>query len=137
MFNTIMKNAFFQLALVTAARITRKPTRLLNLVAQSLVALRHQNLASMQASFREGLQDTGRLLAAYAQGKYRAVSPKVIVSIAAALVYFVNPFDLVPDALPALGLTDDFAILSWVCQNLSAQLNAFREWERSAVAVPV
>lgn len=129
-----MKNAFFQLALVAAARITRKPARLLNLVAQSLLALRGRDIASLQASFRLALQDTGRMLTAYAQGRYRVVSPKVIVSMAAALVYFVNPLDLIPDTLPALGLTDDFAVITWVYQSLSTHMEAFREWEKATDA---
>ncbi|MBC7386290.1 MAG: DUF1232 domain-containing protein [Cryobacterium sp.] len=31
-----------------------------------------------------------------------------------ALVYFINPIDLVPDYLGPIGLVDDFAVLSWV-----------------------
>jgi uncharacterized membrane protein YkvA (DUF1232 family) len=36
-----------------------------------------------------------------------------------ALVYFVNPFDLIPDALVGVGYLDDFAVLALVCSYLA------------------
>ncbi|MBL7852427.1 MAG: DUF1232 domain-containing protein [Cyclobacteriaceae bacterium] len=129
-----MANPFFQLAMASAARIAGKPGRIIRLVAQSAMALRHQDLRSVSASLQTGLIDIARLLTAYARGRYRVLPTKAVISMAAALMYFLNPFDLIPDALPALGLTDDFAIVSWVYHNLASELTAFRDWEKVATS---
>ncbi len=125
-----MNNRFFQLALSGAARMVGHPSRLLLLAARAAIALRRVHVPSLTQA-GEQLAQAGRLVSAYAQGQYRKIPAKTIVAVTAALVYFLNPFDLVPDALPALGLTDDFAVLAWVHQSLSAEMTAFLQWEKS------
>ena len=39
--------------------------------------------------------------------------------VVAALVYLINPLDLIPDALPGIGLTDDLAVLVLTLERLS------------------
>jgi len=129
-----MANPFFTLAMNAASRIVGKPGRVLKLATQALLALRQLDPKAIGESARLRLNDLSRLLTAYAHGQYTAVPTRSLLSVVAALVYFLNPLDLVPDALPALGLTDDFAILSWVYHNLSAELSSFREWERNSFA---
>jgi uncharacterized membrane protein YkvA (DUF1232 family) len=36
----------------------------------------------------------------------------VRVALIAALAYFIDPFDLIPDVLPVIGLTDDAAVIA-------------------------
>lgn len=40
--------------------------------------------------------------------------------IVATLVYLINPFDAVPDALPGIGLADDAAAIALLLQRLAA-----------------
>ena len=40
--------------------------------------------------------------------------------IVVALVYLINPFDLVPDALPGVGLADDAAAIALLLHRLAA-----------------
>jgi len=47
----------------------------------------------------------------YAQGTYRKVPYRTMAVIAAALLYVLNPFDLIPDALPGVGLLDDATVV--------------------------
>lgn len=129
-----MANPFFSLAMAAARRLIGKPGRILALAGQSLLALRHTDPKAVSESLRLRLHDLSRLLTAYAQRRYTVIPTKSLLSVAAAMLYFLNPFDLVPDALPALGLTDDFAVLSWVYHNLSAELASFREWERGVIS---
>lgn len=124
-----MKNPIYHLALSAAARMTGKPARFVRLALRSFQAIRHLGPREVTESLRMRVNDFGRLLLAYGEGRYRAIPAQSIVSVAAALLYFLNPLDLIPDALPALGLTDDFAILSWVIQHLNGELAAFRNWE--------
>lgn len=52
------------------------------------------------------------LLAAYYCAFDRATPLPVKASLVGALAYFVLPADAVPDLLPALGFTDDAAVLA-------------------------
>lgn len=55
---------------------------------------------------------TEDLLAAYYCAFDRQTPMQVRVILLGALAYFVLPFDAVPDILPALGFTDDAAVLA-------------------------
>ncbi|RAI40775.1 YkvA family protein [Rhodoplanes roseus] len=54
------------------------------------------------------------LLAAYYCAFDRATPHHVRVALFGALAYFVLPSDLVPDFIPALGFTDDAAVIATV-----------------------
>lgn len=49
--------------------------------------------------------------------------------ILGAILYFLNPFDIVPDALPFIGYIDDVTILGWVISSLRSDIEDFRRWE--------
>jgi uncharacterized membrane protein YkvA (DUF1232 family) len=59
-------------------------------------------------------------LAAYYCSLDRATPLRVRASILGALVYFVTPADVLPDVLPALGFTDDAAVLAATLQLIAA-----------------
>jgi uncharacterized membrane protein YkvA (DUF1232 family) len=52
------------------------------------------------------------LLTVYYCAFDRATPTYVRVALIAALAYFIDPFDLMPDVLPIVGLTDDAAVLA-------------------------
>ena len=131
-----MKNKFFVLAISTASRFAGRPSRLLVLAARFIFELRRTKHTRLDvAATREKFGQLGRLVTAYARGKYRRIPLKPVISIAAAMLYFLNPFDLVPDAIPGLGITDDLAVLTWVYQSFVHELTAFREWEQTTAQV--
>lgn len=39
--------------------------------------------------------------------------------VVAALVYLINPLDMLPDTLPGVGLVDDMAVLAFALERLS------------------
>jgi len=51
--------------------------------------------------------------------------------VVAAILYFVVPFDAVPDFLFGWGLVDDAAVLSFVVAQIAGELDAFAEWQRA------
>jgi len=65
----------------------------------------------------------------YIDGSYRKVPFRTIASIAATLLYIVNPIDIVPDFIPGVGLLDDVLIIA-VCLRLVAKdLQDYRDWK--------
>jgi len=78
------------------------------------------------------LQTMLRLIRAYHRGEYRQVSNDALVWIIAALNYLVDPFDLIPDDTPFLGLVDDAHVVELVTDKTRRTLDAFMTWETAA-----
>lgn len=67
------------------------------------------------------------LVAAYAKGEYRNIPWKTIVYAIAAIIYFVNPFDIIPDFIFGVGFLDDAAVIAFVINAIREELEGFRE----------
>jgi uncharacterized membrane protein YkvA (DUF1232 family) len=80
-----------------------------------------------------------RMLRAYATGEYREVPWKTLVLVIGAVVYFVVPFDLVPDFIAGVGLLDDAAVIAWTVKSVRGDVASFCIWEekRGANREPV
>ncbi|MGZ4456261.1 MAG: YkvA family protein [Nocardioides sp.] len=70
-----------------------------------------------------------RLVVAYARGQYREIPPDSLVLVVAGLLYVVSPLDLIPDAVPVIGMADDAVVVGWVIRAVREELEAFRAWE--------
>lgn len=46
-----------------------------------------------------------------------------------ALIYFLSPFDLVPDFMGFIGFVDDVSVILAVYTKLKMEINIFLEWE--------
>lgn len=127
-----MKNRFFEIAMAQAARLLGKRGRILMLVTRLGEKMRQVNWSSIQREqVKLQLFTLGRLAKAYALGHYRDVPWKTMLVILAAVIYFINPLDLLPDMIPIAGLTDDFAVLLWVYNSLGTEIEKFQAWESS------
>ena len=80
------------------------------------------------ARVRDDLNLLLGLCAAWWRGEYRAVGRQALLSVVAALLYFLAPLDMVPDWLPGAGLLDDLAVLAWVMRTWHGELEAFKAW---------
>ncbi|MEE4361729.1 MAG: DUF1232 domain-containing protein, partial [Pseudomonadales bacterium] len=69
-----------------------------------------------------------RLMGAWQRGEYRDLSPRSLVVVVAAVLYFVVPTDLVPDVLLAVGYLDDAAVIGWAMAAVAGEIEAFRRW---------
>lgn len=67
------------------------------------------------------------LIKSYVQGNYTKLPVVTLVKITAALLYFVMPFDFVPDFLPLVGFADDLAIVVWVGKAIKDELDEFEK----------
>jgi uncharacterized membrane protein YkvA (DUF1232 family) len=64
------------------------------------------------------------VLAAYYCAFDRNTPRHVQLTLFGALAYFVMPFDVMPDMLPLLGLTDDAAVIATALRMVSSHINA-------------
>jgi uncharacterized membrane protein YkvA (DUF1232 family) len=66
-------------------------------------------------------------------GRYKAIPLRIIISIVAAILYFVSPIDLVPDFIFPVGLLDDAAIIGIVISlGAGAEIEKYRKWKRDS-----
>jgi uncharacterized membrane protein YkvA (DUF1232 family) len=125
-----MKNPFFKIALAQAARFAGKPGRMVQLAAQLLHRLYTMDRKQISiAGIKDRLQILGRLISSYARGHYREIPFSTLLKVLAAVLYFLNPVDLVPDAIVGIGLVDDLAVLTWVYTSAKDEVNKFLMWE--------
>lgn len=71
-----------------------------------------------------------RLVKAWVQGKYKDVPWETIIWAIVAIIYFVNPFDLIPDFIPFIGYLDDALVIAWVVRSIKKDLDDFKDWEK-------
>lgn len=56
-----------------------------------------------------------------------AIPWKTAAAITAALLYFINPFDIVPDFIPVVGYLDDVVVVGACLKLIQADLRAYAE----------
>ena len=66
----------------------------------------------------------------YIHGRHRGAPKRTVVAAAAALLYVLNPFDLIPDFIPGLGYVDDAAVVMLVIRSIRADIDDYRTWSQ-------
>lgn len=125
----VEKSSSFKSAKDAASDYAQNPKKLHALVDQALKKA-HSSKARL-AEVWDSLLAVFRLLRAYATGRYRDIPWTSLLSIVAAVIYFVMPLDLIPDFILALGLIDDAALLGWILASLKSDIDHYLEWERA------
>lgn len=72
-----------------------------------------------------------RMTRAWLKGDYKNISTHAIIAVIAALIYFVNPIDLIPDFIPVIGQLDDVFILGLLVKTLNKEIERFMAWEKN------
>ena len=70
------------------------------------------------------------LLRAYIRKEYTQFPFISAVALMGALLYFVNPFDVVPDAIIGAGLVDDAVAISIIIKMMETDLAVYKEWKK-------
>lgn len=65
----------------------------------------------------------------YIRGEYRNVSNKSLIMIIGGLLYFVNPFDIIPDMIPIIGFADDAALVIYLLKQIQKEIEIYRDWK--------
>src|SRR5512144_1791918 len=89
---------------------------------------------SAKGPLRRFIED-GKVLSALVRdwraGKYRQALYGTIAAAVFALIYVVNPFDIIPDVLPFIGAVDDAAVIGACLMLVERDLKKYRSWKET------
>ena len=123
-----MKNRFFESALERARSMIEDQQMISDLLDAAFVQL--GNMSRGLYDIQDQFSATLRMLKAWVKREYTDISPKALIALLAAVIYFVNPLDLVSDFIPFIGWADDIAILTYVIKVCNKEIERFMAWER-------
>ncbi len=104
---------------------------------EDFVGRAHLKFESYGSKIKSGKDDAVTLMEmikAWGSGKYREVPRATLLLGIAALIYFVNPFDAIPDLVPATGLLDDVTVIGLVLASIKEDVEKFRDWRTNREA---
>lgn len=101
-----------------------------------------QSLLERQKAIEKKVQGSGRLrrfttdirlmfslIRDYWRGDYRAIPWKSIAAIAGALLYVLNPIDLIPDIIFGIGFLDDAGVVALCLKLVESDLHRYAAWK--------
>lgn len=130
--NEITQSTAFQKAASKAESYIKDPKRLRKLVEEAIEKIN----VIPRGPFAETwpyLMAMIRLIRAYHQREYRDIRSQNLLIVVAAIIYFVSPFDVIPDWVPVLGHIDDAFVVALALTSARAELDTFMAWETSKV----
>ena len=101
--------------------------------------LQLENMLKEVPAVGETLADLPLMIAmvkGYITKQYSEVSPKVIATLVAAILYLVKRKDIIPDNIPILGIADDLAVLGLALKLSKPELEAFRAFRDGKTGTP-
>lgn len=101
-----------------------------------------ENLLERQRAIEEKVKSSGRLdrfsadiklmfamIRDYWYGNYRSVPWKTIAAVAGALLYVLNPLDMIPDLILGFGLIDDAGVVALCLKLVESDLHRYAAWK--------
>lgn len=73
----------------------------------------------------------------YWSGKYREVPYWVISASALALLYVLNPADVIPDIIIGVGYLDDATVVAFCLKLIERELERYKEWQAAQKSPPM
>jgi uncharacterized membrane protein YkvA (DUF1232 family) len=121
----------FSQALTDARSYAKDPERLRQLFKEAVKMapkIPRERFKDLWAYFQAML----RLIRAYYRREYRNVPLQNLVLIIGAIIYILNPFDLIPDWIAGLGFADDAVVLAFAVRRTRETLDDFMTWETTS-----
>jgi uncharacterized membrane protein YkvA (DUF1232 family) len=128
----ITQSAAFRRAAVDAEAYVSDPTRLRKLVQDAVGKIN----TIPRGPFGETwpyLMAMIRVIRDYQRAEYRDMPAPKLLIIIAAIIYFVSPFDVIPDWIPVLGHIDDAFVVSLALKSVRTDLDTFMAWETARI----
>ncbi|MEQ8360755.1 MAG: YkvA family protein [Cytophagales bacterium] len=88
-----------------------------------------KNLDPGLRDLMENVETFIQIIKAYINGTYKDVDQKTIIFLIAGILYFINPFDIIPDFLPLIGFADDAAVLIFILGKVKNEIDKFNSWK--------
>lgn len=127
----VLESRVFAAVMSVAGKYTSGKSKIYRLLHHAFEKLKEEsNRKRIQEDFKEKVNILMRMAKAYYNGNYEKVPSNAFFRIVAGLIYFVWILDLIPDFIPVLGYADDLAVIVWVYNGLSKELEEFQQWER-------
>lgn len=82
-------------------------------------------------SFKDNISYSISLLKDWFNGEYTEIPKKSILAVISALIYFIMPFDLIPDFIVGTGLFDDAAVLSYMFALIQGDINKYKTFKKN------
>ncbi len=70
-----------------------------------------------------------QMLKDYKTKTYTNIPWRTIALVVAAILYFINPFDIFPDFIPLLGYTDDALAFAAIFKSAQRDLQDYCQWK--------
>jgi len=123
----------FSKAREMAEKLAQEQEKVRGMLEQALQKAEQQKQKIV--GFWENLQLLIQMVRAYFNKEYTNVPWKTIVFAAAAIIYFLNPFDVIPDMIPSLGFLDDATVIAFVVNSVKEELDKYKQFQDQKVTV--
>jgi uncharacterized membrane protein YkvA (DUF1232 family) len=128
----ITQSAAFRRATSDAEAYARNPERLQKLVEDAVGKINILPRGPFADTWPY-LMAMIRVIRDYQRGEYRDMAAPKLLIIIAAIIYFVSPFDVIPDWIPVLGHIDDAFVVSLALKSVRADLDTYMAWETARI----
>ncbi len=68
------------------------------------------------------------LVKSYVKKEYTDIPVGSIIAVISALLYFVSPWDIIPDSIPGIGYVDDTTVILVCCKLIETDLIKYSKW---------
>ncbi len=126
----VTQSAAFRKASADAKSYAEDPKRLRKLFEDAVGKINHIPRGPFAETWPY-LMAMIRLIRAYHRDEYRDISSSNLLVVIAAIIYFVSPFDVIPDWVPVFGHIDDAFVVSLALKTVRGDLDTFMAWETS------
>lgn len=115
----------YEASIVDATALMNMPEKLDKLLikAENLVAKLPGDVSALKY-----IPEFLSLINNYISGKYKDISAKSVIATVAVIIYFVAPFDIIPDALPVVGYVDEAFVIGKCLEIIDEELEKFITW---------
>lgn len=115
--------------LLKAAPYIENRGRALGLITRAVILSRRRKFPVLRSL--KNLTTLIQIFRDWVNGEYKDIPKASILAIAAAILYFVSPVDIILDLIPLGGIIDDMAVIAFVMNKINEDVIRYRIWKES------